>query len=116
MELITDDALEARRNIAANLTEETIRALRRRPDPHTPDFELMQTLYNSGIRQCPVSGTPVFDPSKLDAGEQRVLWRAYCGVALGIDDPTQANMAAAVLEELREMIASRATTGATVAR
>eukprot|EP00966_Prymnesium_polylepis_P220557 5102042-Prymnesium_polylepis.1 len=36
MELITEETLEARRAIAANLTEETIRALRAKPDPRKP--------------------------------------------------------------------------------
>jgi hypothetical protein len=106
-ELITDAALQVRRAIAANLTEDTIRALRRRPDPRTPDLSLMQTLYDSGIRQCPMSGTPVFDPSKLSEGERAILWRAYCGVALAIDDSSHAAAAMAALDELRGVISSR---------
>ena len=104
MELITEQALQARMTIAANLTEETIRALRRRPDPRAPDLSLMQTLYDSGIRQCPMSGTPVFDPSKLNEQDQAILWRAYCGVALAIDDPAQAAAAVSALDELRGVI------------
>ena len=107
MELITEQALQARRTIAANLTEETIRALRRRPDPRTPDLSLMQTLYDSGIRQCPMSGTPVFDPSKLSEGERAILWRAYCGMALAIDDSSHAAAAVDALDELRGVIESR---------
>ena len=109
MELVKDNTLEARRVIAANLTEETIRALRRRPDPRTPDLTLMQTLYDSGIRQCPMSGTPVFDPSKLNGDERAILWRAYCGIALAIDDPAQAQDAVAAIDAIRVLISNRAT-------
>ena len=107
MELITDDALVVRQEIAKNLTEETIRALRAKPDPRTPNLELMQTLYDSGIRQCPMSGTPVFDPSKLSESDRGVLWRAYCGIALSIDDSSQASATLNAIDALRAMIAAR---------
>ena len=109
MELITDEALVARREIAKNLTEETIKALRAKPDPRTPNLELMQTLYDSGIRQCPMSGTPVFDPSKLDENDRAVLWRAYCGVSACIDDVSKTPEMLAALDALRDMFAKRAT-------
>lgn len=112
MELITEETLEARRAIAANLTEESIRALRAKPDPCKPNLELMQSLYDSGIHQCPMSGSPVFDPSKLSESERGTLWRAYVGVAISIDDAAQAPATLAALDELREMIASRVTAGA----
>ena len=107
MELLKKDALIHRATLAANLTEETIRALRRRPDTHAPDLSLMQSLYDSGIKQCPMSGTPIFDPSKLDEEEQAILWRAYCGVAIAIDDPTHAAAAVAALDDLRGVVESR---------
>jgi len=101
MELITDKALKTRRIIAANLKLETITALRSRPDPHNPDLDLMQALYDSGFKQCPASGMPVFDPSKCSATMKESLWRAYCGIALAIDDTSKAAEAAATLDELK---------------
>ena len=107
MELITDDALEARRAVARSLTEDAIRALRAKPNPREPNFTLMQTLYESGIRQCPLSGSPVFDPSKLEEGEKSVLWGAYCGVAESIDDAKHVPATVEKLERLRAMIEAR---------
>ena len=109
MMLMTDDALVARREIAKNLTVETIDALRAKPDPRTPNLELMQTLYDSGIRQCPLSGTPVFDPSKLEDSDRAVLWRAYCGVGACVDDVSKTPEMLAALDALRDMFAKRAT-------
>jgi len=101
MDLMTEAAVKARRTIAANITEDTIKALRAKPDPRNPDLELMQTLYDSGLRQCPMSGMPVFDPSKCSATMKESLWRAYCGIALAIDDTSKAAEAAATLDDLK---------------
>jgi hypothetical protein len=101
MELVTEEALEARRIIAANLKLETITALRSRPDPQRPDLDLMQALYDSGFKQCPASGMPVFDPSKCSSAMRETLWRAYCGIAIAIDDSSMAAEAVAALDGLK---------------
>ena len=108
MELITDEALKARRIIAANLKPETITALRSRPDPRKPNLDLMQALYDSGFKQCPASGMPVFDPSKCSTTMKHTLWKAYCGIALAIDDASKAAEAAATLDELKAEIQKHA--------
>jgi len=104
MELISDEALKARRIIAANLKPETITALRSRPDPRKPNLDLMQALYDSGFKQCPASGIPVFDPSKCSTTMKESLWRAYCGIALAVDDASKTAEAAATLDELKAEI------------
>ena len=101
MDLMTEAAVQARRTIAANIEEDTIKKLQAKPDPRKPDLELMQTLYDSGLRQCPMSGMPVFDPSKCSTTMKHTLWKAYCGIALAIDDASKAAEAAATLDELK---------------
>ena len=46
-----------------------------------PDFKLMQQLFDAGIGTCPLSGMPIFDPSKCTPKLRTALWHAYCSVA-----------------------------------
>ena len=101
-------ALGVRRVIASHLTVETIRALRAKPDPRRPNLDLMQELYDSGFKQCPMSGMPVFDPSKCSSAMKHTLWKAYCGIALAVDDASKAAEAAATLDELKAEIQKHA--------
>ena len=108
MELIhAETVLPVRRAIAANISEASIHALMSRPDPRRPNLTLMQDLYDSGLRQCPLSGIPLFDPSQLDAKEQAILWRMLCSLPLALEDPEQAAEALKALEDVRTMVARR---------
>merc|ERR1719224_5496 len=81
MTLMTEEALLRRRSIAEGLTPQRIEDLRRAPHPDRPDLTLMQTLFDSGLQQCTMSGMPVFDPSAWTAEQQRFIWRVYCAIA-----------------------------------
>ena len=67
------------------MTHKALDALRRPFDVENPDFELMQQLFNAGIRKCPLSGMPVFDPSACTPQLRATLWRHYCGLATTIN-------------------------------
>ena len=81
-----EEALVARRHVASKMTDRAIDALQNRSfDVEKPDFELMQQLFDAGIRKCPLSGMPVFDPSACTPALRATLWRHYCGVATAIN-------------------------------
>ena len=86
--------------------------LRRAIDAVQPNFELMQQLYDAGLRQCAVSGVPVFDPSAWTTEQRDAIWQVYVGVAAasnGKEDTERALVAA--LDKLRGMAAARGVTG-----
>ena len=103
-----DAPLIARRHMAIHMTPETIHSLRKRPDPRRPNLELMQNLYDAGIHQCPASGAPVFDPSKLSEEERAAWWRVLCLVPDAIDDPSHAQALLKALDMWHGMIKDRA--------
>ena len=116
MELVhLPTVLPVRRAIAAHLSEQAVHALMSRPDPRRPNFGLMQELYECGLRQCPLSGMPIFDPSKLDEGEQRVLWRMYCALPLAINNAAEASEALTAIDGVRKMLEERRTAAAAAA-
>ena len=116
MELVhKETVLPVRRAIAAHISEESIHALMSKPDPRRPNLSLMQQLFDCGLKQCPVSGMPIFDPSKLDEGEQRVLWRMYCALPLAIDHAAEASEALTAIDGVRKMLEERRTAAAAAA-
>ena len=76
-----EDTLAARRHVASQLTHKAITALRSPRRLDKPDWSLMQQLHDAGFKSDPISGAPVYDPSKCSAALLAALWRAYCGVA-----------------------------------
>ena len=74
-------ALAARRHVASKLTGEAIRELRCARRVDKPNWSLMQQLHDAGFQYDPISGQPVYDPSKCSPQLLAALWRAYCGVA-----------------------------------
>ena len=74
-------ALEARRHVASKLNHEAITALQRARRIDKPNWSLMQQLHDAGFKDDPISGMPVYDPSKCSPKLLSALWRAYCGVA-----------------------------------
>jgi len=106
MTLMTEEALLRRRAIADGLTPERIADLRRAPHPDRPDLTLMQSLFDSGVQQCMVSGMPVFNPSAWTAERQRSTWRVYCAIATASNSQGDGAAAAVVaaLDELRGVI------------
>ena len=76
-----EDALTARRHVGEKLTRGAINALQSPRRLDKPDWALMQQLHDAGFESDPISGAPVYDPSKCSASLLTALWRAYCGVA-----------------------------------
>ena len=74
-------ALAARRHVASKLTDEAIKELRCARRVDKPNWSLMQQLHDAGFQYDPISGQPVYDPSKCSPELLSALWRAYCGVA-----------------------------------
>ena len=74
-------ALAARRHVASKLTDEAIKELRCARRVDKPNWSLMQQLHDAGFKHDPISGMPVYDPSKCSPKLLSALWRAYCGVA-----------------------------------
>ena len=74
-------ALAARRHVASKLNHEAITALQRARRIDKPNWSLMQQLHDAGFKDDPISGMPVYDPSKCSPKLLSALWRAYCGVA-----------------------------------
>ena len=74
-------ALAARRHVASKLTDEAIKELRCARHVDKPNWSLMQQLHDSGFKYDPITGMPVYDPSKCSPKLLSALWRAYCGVA-----------------------------------
>ena len=83
--IVTDTVLRVRRTIAQTITEESIKKLSRKPNPSEPDLALMQELWDCGVRKCPVSGMPTFNPSKLDERGQQDVWKLHCDLAEAIN-------------------------------
>jgi hypothetical protein len=106
MTLMTEEALLRRRSIAEGLTPERIANLRRAPDQERPNLTLMQSLFDSGLQQCMVSGMPVFNPSEWTAEQQRSIWRVYCAIAAASNSRGDgaAEGVVAALDELRRVI------------
>ena len=77
-----------------------------------PEKELMQQLYDAGLRQCAVSGVPVFDPSAWTTEQRDAIWQVYVGVAAASDGKEDTERAlVAALDKLRGMAAARGVTG-----
>ena len=77
-------ALAARRRVASRLTPSAVAAMRKPMRIDRPDFSLMQRLAAAGIGTCPVSGMPVFDPSRCSDALLQAIWVAYCNVATAV--------------------------------
>jgi hypothetical protein len=92
--------LQTRRHLGGCLTTAIVAKLRAKPNPNQPDFELMQDLYDAGIGRCPLSGTPIFDPSSCSDELKAVLWRVYCGVATCVNTK---ELGQKILEDLDEL-------------
>ena len=106
-------ALAARREVAAKLREapRALSALRRKDlNVDKPDFELMQLLFDAGISQCPLSGMPIFDPSKCAPKLRTALWKGLCSVARTVNT-TELGQVDEALDELREKLHEHATEG-----
>lgn len=87
--LMTEDGLKARREVAKNLTSETIRKLQKAPSSDSRDFALMQELSDAGFGQCPLSGVPIFDPRECSPEKLDAIWRVYCSLAKSTTDRSQ---------------------------
>ena len=102
-----DAALAARRQVASHITERTITALRRPLNSEDPDLELMQQLYDAGIRKCPCSGMPIFNPSACSLELRAAIWRSYVGVATTVNTSALGTTADA-LDELKAQLQEHA--------
>ena len=96
-------ALAARRHVASKLTDEAIKELRCARRVDKPNWSLMQQLHDAGFKHDPISGMPVYDPSKCSPKLLSALWRAYCGVAdtINTNELGQTDQA---LEELKSRL------------
>ena len=106
-------ALAARRDVASKLREapRTLSALRRQElNVDKPDFELMQFLFDAGVGQCPLSGMPIFDPSKCAPKLRTALWKGLCSVATTVNT-TKLGQVDEALDELREKLHEHAAEG-----
>ena len=101
--LVGEAARTARQEVASKLGPKTIAALRRPLNAEQPQFQLMQQLSDAGISKCPLSGTPIFDPSKCAPKLRTALWRVYCGVAATVNTRVLGQTATA-LDELDERL------------
>ena len=84
--LMTEVGLEARRQVARSLTSKTIRRLQKAPSSDSRDFALMQELSDAGFGQCPLSGVPIFDPTRCSSEKLDAIWRVYCSLAKSTTD------------------------------
>ena len=102
-----EEALAARRHVASKLTDNAIRELRRARRIDKPNWSLMQQLHDAGFKDDPISGMPVYDPSKCSPKLLSALWRAYCGVAdtINTNELGQTDQA---LEELKSRLLEHA--------
>jgi hypothetical protein len=106
-------ALAARREVASKLREapRALSALRRQElNVDKPDFELMQLLFDAGVSQCPLSGMPIFDPSKCAPKLRTALWKGLCSVAKTVNT-TELGQVDEALDELREKLHEHAAEG-----
>ena len=106
-------ALAARREVASKLREapRALSALRRQElNVDKPDFELMQLLFDAGVSQCPLSGMPIFDPSKCAPNLRTALWKGLCSVAKTVNT-TELGQVDEALDELREKLHEHAGEG-----
>jgi len=101
------DALEARKRVAASLTDDVISKLRKPLNPAEPDWTLMQSLSDAGINTCPSSGMPVFDPSACSEELGRAIWQSYCCVATGVNKKDVTDLDEA-LGELKRLLSEHA--------
>lgn len=101
--LCGEAALSARRHVAAAMDSSSVAWLRRPMSPERPEWGLMQQLSDAGLGTCPVSGVPVFDPSRCRPELRRSIWRAYCAVACGVNDRRLGAMDEAFSELQRDM-------------
>ena len=67
----------------------------------------MQQLHDSGFKHDPISGMPVYDPSKCSPKLLSALWRAYCGVADTINT-SELGQTDQALEELKSRLLEHA--------
>ena len=102
-----EEALAARRHVASKLDNWAITALQRARRIDTPNWSLMQQLHDAGFKDDPISGMPVYDPSKCSPKLLSALWRAYCGVAdtINTNDLGQTDQA---LEDLKSRLLEHA--------
>ena len=100
-------ALAARRHVASKLTDSAITALQRARRIDKPNWSLMQQLHDAGFQYDPISGQPVYDPSKCSPQLLAALWSAYCGVAETINTKDLGQTEEA-LEELKSQLLEHA--------
>ena len=104
--VVTRAGLEARRELARKLTPEKVKKLRGRLDINTPDYGLMQGLYDAGFETSIDSGQPVFDPSKCSEELKMAHWRALVLFTRAVESKSgaDAKAAAAAFEELKARV------------
>lgn len=96
-------ALAARRHVASSLNHSAITALQRARRIDKPNWSLMQQLHDAGFKSDPISGMPVYDPSRCSPKLLSTLWRAYCGIADTINT-YELGQTEDVLEELNSRL------------
>ena len=106
--LMTEAGIEARRQVATNLTPDTARRLQTAPTSDSRDFSLMQELADAGFGRCPMSGVPTFDPSRCSAAKLDATWRVYCSIARSATDTSEriAQEATDALDALKQCLSA----------
>ena len=76
------------------------------PTSDSRDFSVMQELADAGFGRCPMSGVPIFDPSRCSAAKLDATWRVYCSVARSATDTSEriAQEATDALDALRQCL------------
>ena len=100
-------ALAARRHVASKFNDDTLRQLRVTRRVDKPNWSLMQQLHDADFKHDPISGMPVYDPSKCSPKLLSALWRAYCGVAETINTK-ELGQTDEALEELKARLLEHA--------
>ena len=83
--LIGEEALQARRQVAADHTPETLRALRKMPTSFANWRSQQLALSAAGLRVCPTSGTPVMNVDGMDADQCKAWYDVQKAMAKAVN-------------------------------
>ena len=90
--LCTGAFMTARRDIAKNCSQATLERFRGGTSDSTaqPDWVLAQTLLaDAGVRQCPLSKTPVYDLSNATPKVRAAIWSMLLAISAALNPVTK---------------------------
>ncbi len=104
--IVSLKGLRIRQEIASSITEDALRDMRRRRVTPERRMELLAELHAAGVKTCPCSGLPVFDPHKAPPA----LFKLFDNLRLALNGDSNALRAAAIAAgELSRALQTRIT-------